>query len=531
MRLRLQSTIALLVLGAFSLNAQDGPTIRDYGFATFLNPAATSSNPALIDRLDVGRIAMASLSAAKDNGELRSLETSPDSFEAGAQTESYIKISDRIAFYGKLSYSYFKGKDMGGQVFMNPDYNPVNFLEATDTTIGVKIRELYHLVGGMSYRFNDRWSAGIKADYEAGNMAKRRDPRFKNIWMDLDLAASVAFTPSKTWTFGASLLYECTIETIKGHIYGAGDRQYSVYTDKGGFYGISEMLAGSYPNVPDDSDRPMTNNFAGLRLEAIHEGSVYFSNAVTGRYRYGSYGLGSYNSPTIFEFSGIEASYDGRLMVASEKNIHNVELSATYALLDNSENSYKYETPTGGNTKVVYYGQNEILNRSDIDASLSYSFLQDVTGYLPAAEYKAGATMTSRAQTTTLYPYYRDSGRTRIDAFVSACWNIESGKNILSPCVGACFTTGFGTAKEDGTLASSASTNLKSFDSYLNRQFEYETASRAGASISFKYTRLISNALAVYAGVSDSFVSLLSEPEYMYGRFRNAAVLTVGCNF
>lgn len=521
----------LLCASPLALYAQEGSALQDYEHALLLNPTLSSSNPAFIGSADRVKLSVAEIAVEKTDGELKAIEASPDAFEGSAMTESYTRISDRIAFYGKLSYSYFKGNSMGAEVFMDPGFNPVNFLESSEDNLGVKIRELYHLIGGMSYDFSERWSAGLKIDYEAGNMAKRRDPRFKNIWMDLDLSAGAVFSPSASWSFGATLDYDRTVETVKGHVYGTTDKQYTVFTDKGGFWGISEMLSGDYPNLPDSEDRPMINNIAGLELEAVHKGPFFFSNSLYGKYRTGRYGKGSHSSPKIFEFSGFEAGYSGRLQSRCGDNIHSAYLKGSFSLLGNNENTYKYITPTGENTKVEYYGQNHILDLTSIDASLGYSFAQGVGGYLPKAEYGIDALFSSRSRETTLYPYYRTSSDSFVNAAASASFNFNSGASWYSIGAEVSFRTGFGVPKEDGSYATSTSSNLKSFDSYLNRQFEYVTASRAGAALSFRYTRLMSSSFALYIEARDSMMSMLAEPEFLGGRTRNLALVTIGCNF
>ena len=65
----------------------------------------------------------------------------------------------------------------------------------------------------------------------------------------------------------------------------------------------------------------------------------------------------------------------------------------------------------------------------------------------------------------------------------------------------------------------------------MYRQFEYDTAARAGAGITFAWTSLRPRRLAPYLKLTDRFVSLLSEPQDLQGRFRNEACIVLGCNF
>ncbi len=108
--------------------------VYDFSFVRDISPWLTSGNYAGLGTLPTDRIAAAEMFFNKSDGGLAGIEESGDSWRAGAYTESNVRISDRIAFCGKLSYTNFRGKDMGGPVLMDPSYNPVNFLESTDTT-------------------------------------------------------------------------------------------------------------------------------------------------------------------------------------------------------------------------------------------------------------------------------------------------------------------------------------------------------------------------------------------------------------
>ena len=148
----------LFLSAAFCLRAagQEAPqkNMYDFGFIKDSNPWLSSFNAAGLGTLQVERTSFAEASFDKEDGGVIPVEGSDDSWQAGAQTESFVKISDRIAFHGKLSYSYFSGRNMGGHYLMDPGYNPINFVESTEEDRGTKVKELYGLLGGISYTFN-----------------------------------------------------------------------------------------------------------------------------------------------------------------------------------------------------------------------------------------------------------------------------------------------------------------------------------------------------------------------------------------
>ena len=82
----------------------------------------------------------------------------------------------------------------------------------------------------------------------------------------------------------------------------------------------------------------------------------------------------------------------------------------------------------------------------------------------------------------------------------------------------------------DGSYGGGTSKTI-SFDDWLYRQQEYDTASRAGASLEAEWTWLGGKKVSPFIRISDSFLYLLKKPAYLEGRYRNSAFISVGCNF
>ena len=136
---RILSFIGLFILSAFPAWSQTGEWKDEYSRFTDLTPWVRSSNPAGIATLPVDKTSTVRASLEKKNGGLMDLHESRDCFRPSLDAASYMRISDRITFYGRMNYSYFKGKDMGGQILMDPYYTPINFLESVDTTTGTRL--------------------------------------------------------------------------------------------------------------------------------------------------------------------------------------------------------------------------------------------------------------------------------------------------------------------------------------------------------------------------------------------------------
>ena len=528
MKFRIWIISAMMLCLAVNAAGQDA--LRDYRFVWDTNPYIQLSNPAAVSLWD-GRMAIAEAGFSKANGELRDISFSPDSWEVTAGTEAYCRITDLIAFHGVLEWQDFAGKDMGGPIMMDPGYNPVGFFESTEETLGTKKRELYNLGGEIALSPSRRWGLGLGINYQAGDQTKVKDPRFSNIWMDLDIDAGVTFRASDAFVLGASVGWRNTLEQVRGHVYGLTDKQYYIYTDKGGFFGTMAELAGDNNEMPESTARPMNNDWYTASLQAVIGGK--FSNEVTFAKRSGYYGKRSSTTPVFFEYDGIKAGYKGLLLIPVRNNLHRIAISARYETLGNDENTIQYSAEPGGNVIVKYpVDPQHIFDRKILSAALDYRLCFNTEGGRPAHTLGVRGGWESMSSTTVIFPFWRKQAISQIDAEVSWQENISLGsKTVLTLDAAGNAHFGYGNKKEDGTYATTTSTNLMSFDSYLDKHYEFETATRAGAAFGITYTRAFKDSLAVWVKASDSFTSLLKAPEFIAGKTRNIFTISLGCNF
>lgn len=526
MRYHVLAALSLFLSAAGMAAAGNDGSLRDYEFVKNVNPYLELSNPAFLSAWD-GKIATFNAGFEKDNGALASLTQSSDSYKVGASTESFYRLSKRIVFHGALGWSYSEGKDMGGPVLMNPDYNPVNFYESDPKTVGKKQQESYSLTGGMTYVFNDKWSAGVSLDYDCSDLTKIKDPRFSNLWIDMNVNAGVGYKPTDRLFLGASLSYRNTLEQVLGGIMGVTSEQYFIMTDRGGYYGTISELIGEQNVLSPKTKRPMNNAFYGGALQAVIDGR--FTNEISFMMRSGYFGhKNSTTNPVFFEHSGMQVRYNGSALFNADNSIHKVSLSVGYEALGADENTIKYVTPTGGVTHVEYTATNHVTDRKVIDGTLGYRWYRGIQGSRPQTTLGADLDFYSKSQYTEIYPFYRDHGYTRLDADIFASHDLSLGKSILTPELHALAHVGFGTDKEDGVYANISGSKLKSFDVWLGRQFEYETAMRAGAELAVTWTMKIRKA-NFYVRASDRYMTMFAEPEHLVGRMRNVALLTIGC--
>ena len=517
----------MLLVSAMSAAAGERE-VRDWRLVQQTTPQLMLSNPAAMGFWS-GRVAMVEANAAKGNGGLVSIEESPDDFTWGAVTESYYRVSKSITFHGKLSWSHFNGKEMGGPVLMDPRFHPVGFYENDPADVGVKKRELYNLTGGLSLNLDQDWSLGFNVNYGAGDQTKVKDPRFSSILTNMDLKAGLAWRPSHNFILGISAQYESLLEQVRGGIYGTTDAQYFIQTDRGGFLGTIEELEGEHNFISANGLVPLDNRFYGASLQTIL--FEKFVNELTFRKQAGYYGKRSTSTPVFFEFNGWELAYSGALLLPSGKNLHRLAVDFSYFKVGADENKFNYTTQMGGETIVEYTNKNHTTDRGDTSAGLDYKWFVNISGRRPVMTIGAKATYFALQQVTQIYPFWRNSSYTNIrgEVFCEKVFDLV-GVAII-PTITGFYQTGWGVKKADGSYVETTSSRLKSFDYWLDRKYEFDTAARAGGCLSVTVAKTLSDKFEAYVKLSDSYTSLLAAPEFLSGRTRNIAEITIGCNF
>lgn len=504
--------------------------LRDFQFIKDSNPWLGFDNAAALATFGEGGISRADASFLKENGSLIPLEGSPDSWTASVRTESFRRVSDKLVFGGEMSYALFMGNRMGAQVLMNPDERPINFLEENLSTAGRKKRETYSLSGSLSYALNQRTSLGFRIDYTSADQTKYRDPRFQNVLMDLSLLPGFHLRISDRFSLGANLLYRHSLEQLSAGLYGTVDREYYMLVDQGAFLGNRERFDGDIGYVSLSNARPLADDRYGVSLQFVSGNKTKLYQQVSFCWQQGYFGTRSSSSVVFCEFNGLVAGLDGKWLIPVRNRLHRIEWHADFRHLSNYTNDYSYKTDAGLATVIIYNGQNLTLSRNNLSARLAYVMDSGIRHGLPDWSFSATTDVAYRSQTCMQFPISRCQDIFRLNLSLSALRNITSGSNRLTGSAEALFAAGGGTPKADSSLGSGTS-KAKSFDDYLNRQFEYETAPRAGLGLGFTYTRLFSEKFSAFVRLQDGLSALLTAPQYLDGRLRNVATVTVGCTF
>lgn len=514
------------------LGAQPRRDLQDFEYIRESNPWLYFSNASGLASLQTDRAATAGISYGNAMGGLTGINDSDNCHDAGVSTEAFLRVSERMAVHGLLSYDYFYGKNMGGSVFWLPSYNPIDLIEFSETTTGTKIREQYHLYGALAYLISDHWSVSAAIDYTAGDYAKRKDPRYKNVLLDMEVSAGCRWAPSEAFSLGFNFLYIRRMESLTGKVFGDTATNYFTFVDYGGFFGSKEIFSGDYGYMPAESaTRPMLNNIFGGALQFETGQKVKTYHELKYLHRSGFYGNRASTDVVYCEFAGNTASYEGSVILNIGGNKHKIGVRAVYEGLDNNENIYRKTTNPGENTVTEYLGSKEVLSRTDLSAKVEYDGWIGIKDNRPEWKYGIGLAFDRRSQTATIYPFYRISNIMEFSLNLHGSKDFSVKKNIFTPGIIIAASAGAGNPQQDGQLASSSSGSPVSADGYLNRDFEYRTIPRASASVAFRYTRLINNKFSIWMEVSDTYIHSLRQVSYLAQNYRNMFNARIGFSF
>ena len=499
-------------------------------FIKSTNGWLNSDNASGLANIPVNNISYVQASFDKTNGGFVNYFQSNNSYNVNGITESLYRLSPRVVVSGKVSYDYFRGKNMGGSYFIDPYFTPFDLVDSTTTNTGTKNLENFNLVGGVSVKIIDNFYFGGKIDYTTSNYAKFKDLRHVNSLMDLKINAGLRYDIGDIFDIGVNYKFRRRVESIDLNTYGTTDKRYYTIVSYGSFYGKREEFGDA--GMTDDK-RPLAATFHGasLQLNFDFNKNISWFNEFSFNNRSGYYGIKSASKIVYTEDKGIDLGYKTFLNINQNKNIHTININGSYTNLSNYENIFQ-EISKDGVIVVEYFDKKIVLDKTTIDAHLAYTANLNVNRCIPSWVIKAEIDGFMRNQETTIHPFYRKQNLISSTAFVNGTKNIIVKKNMFSIDLGAGYGFGTGTKNEDGTIGTPSSATKKPYSATyaLDREFEFLTAHRINAAVGFKYSRFFKKGFTGYIGATYNFTNALNI-EFLQGAMRHNAAITVGCSF
>ncbi len=442
----------------------------------------------------------------KENGGWTDHSGSDDSWNAGAETKS-VRHFEKVSFFGRFAYDYFDGRNMCGSMLSRPGYYPVDILEFTP---GRKVCETYAFTGGIAARLGRRWTGGLRADFEAGNYAKRRDLRHKNMSLDFEIAPGVMYRAGR-FAAGAAYIFSKNSDKVEAEQIGKKGDSYYAFFDKGLYYGTQELWDGSNIHLAESGidGFPMKETGHGASAQ-VQFGPLY----VEATYRRTDGDTGE-KDLTWHAFGGNRYSARAVLSLRSAAYGHFVRLDFDWREQDLREMLVGKENINGVTVNKVY-GSTPVSGRKNAEAGGEYEIASERFHFRAGGRYS----QTGR-RSTLMYPYTREQKLHFAECFARGRRGF--GRFELTAGVN-CRWGGF--SERSTTLAGGDTGDYPlQLTAYYDREAEYLTATRLGAE------------LAVRCNIKRFYIDLSGRYEHGFGiRYapgaeRGAATIGVGYNF
>lgn len=503
----------------------------DINYLRKQNAWLSAENVAGLKHFSLPKISTAHLFIDKANGGFKNYHQSDNSYQHGLNAQSIYRLNSKVVFSGLVAYHHFKGKNMGGSAFIDPYQSPFNIVEVDDGNKGDKQQETYQLMGGISGQLSQKLAIGGKIDYQTANFAKMKDLRHTNKLLDMDLSVGVLYQLNSRTEIGTNYIYDRRIESTFFRTYGNTHPHYTSLIDFGSFYGNEELFNDHSGYTKNGTSYPLVSNTHGIstQLYVVISPAIKWFNELSYGKRKGYFGREGTGSTIFTNHDANQYRYKGQLSVIRKMLEHHFTLTGYYQNLINKENVYREETTSGGVNRIVYYGQNEVLDQQITRANLNYTLYKQVINNLPEWELGVNLAYFYRQQTTSIKTFYREQAISSYEAHINGKRNLVKGDRVYSIAMGIGYGSGGGMAKYDGLYAPSASTPPASMDLYLYQEYEYFTKPRATANIALQYTKKLKQLVAPYVKINYAYTRAF-DTQYLGNSFGTAGV-GIGCNF
>lgn len=431
------------------------------------NPWNSSSNVAGV-RMDSVSVSYAEIHGSYTGGGFRDTWQPEQSWSAGAVTQS-IRHLEKMSLTGAFSFDQKENYGMCGSMFINPGYFPIDVLEFTP---GRKTLQTYGLEGGIAYPADETWTVGVKMEFGASNLAKRKDLRHTNWKLDMSLAPGFT-AKAGNFVLGAAGIFEKHSESIDAEQVGTTESSYHAFLDKGLMFGVEQIWTGGGIHLDETGVKglPVSELAYGGALQLQYKNIfAEFGYVMTD----GHVGEKEY---IWFDYSGPGMKADIRYSLNRKKAEHRFMLHWDLACQNMDENIL--ETVSGnGVTNVVGHGSNRIYSREMWSISPEYEY---ISKYL---EIRAAATMTKdNGISSQMYPYVATRSVTLYSADVTAMLHI--GKADIEASVR--YASGDTSESMRSISEETRATSPFRLRDWYDRHMEYRTARRTETGLMFRY--------------------------------------------
>lgn len=231
--------------------------------------AIRMQNPASLSLVDTLKVAYASAGITYKGGDFRS-QNDP-SWSLGERLEAQSTLHrGRVSMKGAFLFSNLDSWNQCGSMLIANDAYPVGIYEFTP---GRKTHQSYGVSGLVGYQPIDGLRIGAGLDFLSENLAKRKDLRHSNYYLDLRATAGAVYSFNSTISLGLQYEYyknyQCAEAEVIGQISGL-----KAFLDKGLGYGVYDVWNSGATHLKDGSVKgfPMNISKHSLALQFTYGG-------------------------------------------------------------------------------------------------------------------------------------------------------------------------------------------------------------------------------------------------------------------
>ena len=441
---------------------------RDFRRTVMWNPWNAGSNVSGI-RQDSVSISCAELSARYEAGGLRQSHEASSAFSAGVEANTLMHLK-KFSMEGKFSFSHREGQQMCGSMFLEPGFYPFDILEFTP---GRKTLQTYSFEGGISVDLSPEWRLGGKIGFTSRNCAKRKDLRYSDYRLDLEVSPGILWHRGK-WAAGLNYIYGRNYETITAEVIGTLAGSYYAFLDKGMMYGAYGIWNSDGIHLAESGINafPVKQN-----LHAVAAQLQYADLFIEAGYGY-AMGTAGEKQSFWFDFPQQKVNAAAVWSTGSDEKRHFVRLGFEWRRLSDDENVLE-KVLDGGVTTTRKYASNRIFESEEFRLSPEYEFIADKWELSVGGKFRQGWEMVSQR-----YPYLY--ARNVLSWSVQCSTLVRMGRFAL----GAGILWNDGSWDEDSKRIEGVEGDIEEpyrLTEYVDIQREYETCGKIGAGLSLRY--------------------------------------------
>jgi len=462
---------------------------------------------------------------AHSEGPFRNLYTSASEQQYKLNTFSYMKF-DKIYLYGNFTYDYNFRKEVKWHGLLNPASSP--FMLA-DSIPGNQATERFSFDAGIALSLNKYFSAGVYVNYTVASLAKHKDMRNRNTYMNFLIRPGIAFR-SPYWNLGANFIYERTTEKIEY-------TQYETSTSKT-LFSLSGLWFYTYKVVTSDNRRNLDDKLGGsFQLEFISD-DFKFYNEFTGSYREGTCSETGFNNQQYGDTEITAFRYDGKLSFAKQLYLAGyIELSS---MLGYKPIQRSRRDPDSGVTVWTTFDRVNIYEQNKTEYGLAYTYEKPRTEYNNLWNFTIGMKGATTESSYKRYPMKHVQKLDYMEAFLMFNKNFLCKSGMLDINPGIAYGIGSGTMNDKKIMNTMSQEEVDEFITVLEAwqlepelaaEFAYMTADRLNLGLHCRYTYFLSKkkGLNLYGDFRYNYVYALND--VLKSLHRNYFSLTIGLSF